>query len=241
MHRAYAETLDGGRVLAWPGKTPRELIARVAAAGAAVARQRAQAPELAEVILEIPAWDRRRRLAADPALATWPLAEHLVERGDALAATDREAAGEAFDLAAEVLDLLAPQAVPAGLVGDLRGRLLAYRGDLLRRRGDLAGAAEALAASRVVLRSGSGDPLEHARLLERMAALRLAEGHPADAARLAGVAAEVYSELEEPPGLTRATRLRTEALSAAGRQVRTSRPGSWGPGRRPAPRPEDRL
>jgi hypothetical protein len=240
MHRAHAETLDGGRVLTWPGKTPRALIARVAAAGAAVAHQRAQAPELAEVILEVPAWDRPRRLAADPGLATWPLAEHLVERGDDLAATDPAAAGESFDLAAEVLDRLAPSEVPAGLVGDLRGRLLAYRGDLLRRRGELAGAAEALAASRVVLRSGSGDPLEHARLLERMAALRLAEGCPADAARLAGVAAEVYSELEEPPGFNRAALLRADALRAAGRQAPARRPGSWGPGRRPAPRPEDR-
>jgi hypothetical protein len=90
----------------------------------------------------------------------------------------------------------------------------------------------------VVLRSGSGDPLEHARLLERMAALRLAEGCPADAARLAGVAAEVYSELEEPPGFNRAALLRSDALRAAGRQPRASRPGSWGPGRRPSPRPE---
>lgn len=145
---------------------------------------RCQAPTLLAELERHPLPRRKVLVSNARRFRSWGLAELLLERSWETFSTDPLRSQEHAELALEVADRLEGPAHTVVLLADLEARAWAYLGNARRVVADLAGSEEAFSKAFSLLGSGSGDPLERARLLYLVARLRkdqrrLAEAHGA--------------------------------------------------------------
>jgi tetratricopeptide (TPR) repeat protein len=152
---------------------------RVRRAHAQLAAERAAAPLLLAALEGEPLERRESALRADPRYRTWAFCELLLGQGRARLAA----------AAAEGLD---PAAYPPPVAADLAARCWGEAADVCRRAADFPGAEDALGRAAAHLIRGTGDRLALARLLDRKAALRSAQGRCDEAVRLLRRAAALY-------------------------------------------------
>ncbi|HYN23182.1 MAG TPA: tetratricopeptide repeat protein [Thermoanaerobaculia bacterium] len=129
-------------------------------------------------------------ILSDDRFHTWGFCELLLDQ--ASVGGTMEGAELCAGLAVGVSDRIAGDAHPPRLLEELRARAWGELADARRRSGDLAGAEELLRRAELHLLRGTGDRLQRARLLERKAALRLAQERTEEAARLFGRAIHLY-------------------------------------------------
>lgn len=128
-------------------------------------------------------------IVEDERFHTWGFCELLLDQ----AKTGKgEESTLCAGLAVAVSERIAPEAHPPRLLEELRARAWGELADARRRAGDLAVAEEQLRQAEFHLLRGTGDRLQRARLLERKAALRLAQERLEEAARLLGRAILLY-------------------------------------------------
>jgi tetratricopeptide (TPR) repeat protein len=176
-----------GDVLRWSGPraapdmpwTPRaygamldRLVEASAEAGAPLSRQQVEAPILVAELLLHPASRRSVLLRNSERFHSWPLAELLLDRSREEAFEDPAQAESMARLGLEVVGCLSPAEHGEQLIADLEGRGQSFLANALRMRSDLTAAEEAIRASEIALASGTGDPVEAARILELKSSLR---------------------------------------------------------------------
>lgn len=139
---------------------------------AALAQERAEAPELFVELLRRPAGDRVALVASDPRFRTWGVLELLIERSLATATRDAEAAEALAGLALRLADRLDDGFYGPASLEDLRARAWGSLANARRVRSDLHGAEQAFSSASGHLRRGTQDPLEEAILLDLEGSLR---------------------------------------------------------------------
>jgi tetratricopeptide (TPR) repeat protein len=163
----------------------------------AVARERAAAPWLLDELL-CHAPERRALLLRNSVRFRSLVLCDLLLRAAREESELRPASGEALArLALGALELLASDVYGPGVLADFRARAWAVVGEARRLAGDLAAAQAALVTALRHLRHGTGDELEHAQIVEQVAALRRRQGRWADALRLLARSARTYRWLGE--------------------------------------------
>ncbi len=132
-----------------------------------------------------------------PGFRTWGLLERLIETAREQTFQKPRAGEELARFALELADLLDAGYYGAERIQDLRARLWGYIGNARRVIADLREAEEAFQAAFGMLRTGTGDPLERALLLDLHASLRREQGRYEEAIRLLVRALRVYRALGE--------------------------------------------
>lgn len=170
----------------------------------------------AKILAEVPRWQEERRLAAevldgvrnhprpvaavadlDEDLPAWPLVEMLIELSQEARFRDpAEMLHLAFAarLAARNLD---PKKYGPGLVADLQMRTLAELGNAYRVNEQYEDADRAFAEAGRLWKTGTGDPLVLARLLDLEASLRRAQRHLPEAIDLLDTVHRLYESTGE--------------------------------------------
>ncbi|RPH56928.1 hypothetical protein EHM82_02400 [bacterium] len=161
-----------------------------------VARERKAAPALVAELTARPA-PELARLARRRRFQTFAVCELLLEKSFEEGFRHPAAAIELAGLGLELAGRLDSGHYGASVVQDLRARAWAYLGNARRIAFDLAGAEEALARAKRLAESGSGDPLEEARILDFRASLLSDQGRFEAAAELLDVVIDIYTELRE--------------------------------------------
>jgi tetratricopeptide (TPR) repeat protein len=161
---------------------------------ASLDRERAEAgPLFAELTRHRP-----ERLALvlgnDPRFRTWGLLEKLLEQSQACLPASRRQSERLATLALQLADQLDPEYYGESRLDDLRARAWSYVADARRLRADFAGAGEAFDRAHDHLRTGTGDALERALVLDLEASLRRREHRIDEAKRLLRQAIEVFVE-----------------------------------------------
>lgn len=193
------------RVLAWPAaeRDPDYtaaidcVLARTQGRLAAVLREQSAAPaQVAEILRHPPA---RRAVLVRNSERFWSLAvaDQLLRASREQAYGAPEVGEELAALAAEIALRLTPEAVGTQLLADTRARCQLAIGNARRIAGDLRGADEAFAAAEELLREGSRDRLERARLYQYRASLRLAQRRFGEAAGLLDRTIGIYRHAGE--------------------------------------------
>ncbi len=156
----------------------------------------------AELLRHPPA---RRRVLIDHVrqYQSWGLCEHLL----GLCSRSRDDGGEEriewAQLAIAITEKLPAAELGASLLNDLRARSWAQLGDAQRMVGNCAAATIALQTAQQLLKQGTGDPLEKARVLRMLASLHLDQGSFDEADPLLAVAQRLYRRLGENQQLGR--------------------------------------
>jgi tetratricopeptide (TPR) repeat protein len=191
-------------VLAWPGTRDGGYGRAIEAAerrllihARALAAERAEAPAcLAELLVQPP--ERREMLIRNhPRFQTWGLLEGLVKRLQEQVFEYPEAGEDLARLALSLADSLAADHYGTERIEDLRGRIWGYVGNARRTRFDLRGAEKAFQKAMAHLRTGTGDPLERALLLDLRASLLRDQRRLDVAMRLLRRAFRLYCEVGE--------------------------------------------
>jgi tetratricopeptide (TPR) repeat protein len=165
---------------------------------AEVARERSHAPFLLAELLAVPTDDRSREVHTRRRFQTFAVCELLLERSCEGDLGDPARALELAGLGLEAAERLDPGRYGASVIQDLRARAWACLGNARRLALDFAGAAEALARAEQLAETGSGDPLEEARILDFRASLLSDQGRFEEASALLDVVAGIYLDLREP-------------------------------------------
>jgi tetratricopeptide (TPR) repeat protein len=164
---------------------------------AEAARERSAAPALLAELLAAPAAERNPLVRAGRRYQTFAVCELLLERSFE-AGEDPARAIELAELGLEAANCLDPGRYGPSVVQDLRARAWAYLGNSRRIAFDLSGAEEALDRAERLAETGSGDPLEEARILDFRASLLSDQGRFERATELLDVVTGIYAELREP-------------------------------------------
>jgi len=133
--------------------------------------ERTAAPGHLAELLEHPPERREMLMRHHSRFQTWGLLEHLVERVREQTFQSPPAAMSLARLALELAGCLDADYYGAERIDDLRGRIWGFTGNARRVASDLAGAEQAFATAAGFLRTGTGDPLERALLLDLRASL----------------------------------------------------------------------
>ena len=138
-------------------------------------------------------------LGNDSRFRTWGLLEKLLEESQARLPGSRAEDGRAESerlagLALQLADRLDPNYYGEARLDDLRARAWSYIAETRRLRSDFAGAGEAFDRAHDHLRTGTGDALERALVLDREASLRQCERRLDEAKRLLRQAIEIFLE-----------------------------------------------
>ncbi|HKI05555.1 MAG TPA: hypothetical protein VKK31_26480 [Thermoanaerobaculia bacterium] len=158
----------------------------------------AERPE--EVLAELyalQAHEQVGRVRTDGRFASPAVIQALIDRSHEARYQDAEAMLHFANLAQ-----LAVEASPAGAsnelrLADLRARAWGQYGNALRVSGRPREAEEALAMAQHHRKAGTGDPMLHAWLLERIAPLAIFHGQFGNAIEMSGEAGQIYQELGE--------------------------------------------
>lgn len=133
-------------------------------------------------------------LCNDPRFQTWGLLEKLLEQSQTCLLASRLQSERLADLALRLADRLDPDYYGESRLDDLRARAWSYVAEARRLRSDFAGAGEAFDRAHDHLRTGTGDALERALILDLEASLRRRERRIDEAKRLLRKAIEVFME-----------------------------------------------
>jgi tetratricopeptide (TPR) repeat protein len=161
-------------------------------------REREDAPGLLAELLDRPAGERSALIRSGGQLRTFAVCELLIEKSFEEGFREPERAVELAELAVEAAGCLDPASYGLSVIQDLRARAWAYLGNARRIASDLPGADQALSFAESLLREGSADPLEEARLLDLRASLLSDQGWFEQAAELLGSVIAIYEELRDP-------------------------------------------
>ena len=160
----------------------------------ALDRERAEAgPLFAELARHRPQ-QQALVLCNDPRFHTWGVLEELLERSQAVLPARRGESERLGGLAVQLADRLDPAYYGESRLEDLRARAWSCIAEARRLRSDFAGAGEAFDRSHDHLRTGSGDTLERALILDLEAGLRRCEHRLDEAKRLLRQALETFVE-----------------------------------------------
>lgn len=160
-------------------------------------RARLEGPALFSELERHPVERQRILIRNNPRFCTLPLAELVLEVAWRRGFHEPDEADALIDLSLEILEQLGATSFGDSLPNDLRGRAWAYRGNLLRIRSSFREADEAFQRAEKHLMSGTGDPLETARLLGLKATLRRFQYRLDEASDLIRDTLEVYLLLGE--------------------------------------------
>ena len=157
-------------------------------------RERAEAaPLFAELVRHRP--ERQPLvLGNDVRFRTWGVLEKLLEESQARLPGSRTESERLAGLALELADRLDPGYYGESRLDDLRARAWSYIAETRRLRSDFTGAGEAFDRAHEHLRTGTGDALERALILDLEASLRQCERRLDEAKRLLRQAIEVFLE-----------------------------------------------
>src|SRR5260370_37392316 len=97
-----------------------------------LAREREELPHQLARLLALARGERTELVAADPCLASWTLAQHLVEEALRSTLSQARLAAELADLAVVIAMKLEPAELGTGLVEDLRAHAWSARGEVRR-------------------------------------------------------------------------------------------------------------
>jgi tetratricopeptide (TPR) repeat protein len=157
-----------------------------------LAREREELPLQLTRLRGLPKADQYALVATEPALASWSLAEELIEECLRRVHFQVQEAGDLAELAMRVTARLGAEEHGAGLVEDLRARAWSTCAEVRRSRSDLRGAEDAFVEAEACIARGSGDALEEARVMELEAALQCDRQRIEDAHRLLDAATAIY-------------------------------------------------
>jgi len=209
------ERLDRLFHLPWSGASPVE-VAAVPAAANAISYDRAFAAanqaladflasdqpvetspqELLAEIAALSADEQVHALQQDKRFAVPQFVRFLIDQSHAARYEDPEKMLYLADLARYAAEACAPESTgSAARLADLRTRAWGHFGNSLRVRGQLAEAQQALATAESYCKTGTGDPLLRARLLEQRASLCYFQRHFEPAMELADEAGAIYREI----------------------------------------------
>jgi tetratricopeptide (TPR) repeat protein len=155
---------------------------------------REAAPRRLAELRELPAGQRRQRVAAGRRFQTPAVCDLLIE--ESRRTPEPAGAAEWAALAVEAAGLLDARQVGSTLIRSLAARAWGRLGDARRLAGDLAGAEEALATAAKAL-AEDGDALDRAELLELQARLLAEQDRFDDAECLLGRTLALYRALGE--------------------------------------------
>jgi tetratricopeptide (TPR) repeat protein len=142
-----------------------------------------------------PAHDRQRMVREDGRLHTWGLFERLLEVCRGLVWSDHRAALDVAELALTVAGELDVESFGGERVADFRVAALGAVGNCRRLVSDYAGAKDAFREAWQLIKEGTGDPLERARLLSLEASMRRDVGELDRAAELLDMAGHLYEQV----------------------------------------------
>jgi tetratricopeptide (TPR) repeat protein len=180
----YAAAIDG-------------VLARCHPRLAAIAREQAAAPDLVASLLRHPPERRRVLVANRGCFVNLSVADQLVKASREQGYADPRAGEELAELALDIVERLDPAALGSLLLADARARCFVAMANARRIASDLRGADEAFARAEELLRAGSRDRLERARLLTYKAGLRRAQRRFGEAASLLDRAVAIYRRAGE--------------------------------------------
>lgn len=208
-----AETL--ARVLAWPGSRRERdygaaidcVMARTEGRFAAILQEREEAPILVAEILRQPPGRRGVLVRNRERFLSLSVAEQLLKASRREAYADARAGEELAELALTITERLDSVEVGGELRADTQARCHLAIGNARRIASDLRGAEEAFLRAEDLLRQGSRDRLERARLYQYRASLRSDQRRFGEAASLLDRAIAIYRQSGE-------THLAGEALVA---------------------------
>jgi tetratricopeptide (TPR) repeat protein len=171
----------------------RRLLIRVRALSA----ERAEAPARLAELLTHSAEQRLLLIRNHPGFRSWGVFESLIETARQVT-FQRPAAGEEIArLALLLADLLDAGYYGEERIQDLRARAWGYIANARRVAADLREAEEAFQTAFEQLRTGTGDPLERALLIDLQASLRREQGRHGEALRLLTRAQRIYRKVGE--------------------------------------------
>lgn len=133
-------------------------------------------------------------LGNDSRFRTWGLLEKLLAESHARLLASRAESERLAGLALELADRLDPDYYGEPRLDDLRARAWSYIAEIRRLRSDFAGAGDAFDRAHEHLRTGTGDALERAFVLDLEASLRRCERRLDEARRLLRQAIEAFLE-----------------------------------------------
>jgi tetratricopeptide (TPR) repeat protein len=133
-------------------------------------------------------------LGNDSRFRIWGLLEKLLEKSQARLLASRPESERLSRLALELADRLDADYYGESRLDDLRARAWSYIAETRRLRSDFAGAGEAFDRAHDHLRTGTGDSLERALVLDLEASLRRCERRFGEAKRLLRQAIDVFLE-----------------------------------------------
>lgn len=133
-------------------------------------------------------------LRNSPRFRTWGLLETLLEQSQETLLASRAESERLAGLALQLAGRLDPDYYGESRLEDLRARAWSYVAEARRLRSDFTGAGEAFDRAHDHLRTGTGDALERALVLDREAALRRCERRLDEAKRLLRQSLEVFLE-----------------------------------------------
>jgi len=180
---------------------------------------RHEARRLCRELIDLPARDRLPLVCSDDRFRSFHLVKLLVEEGLWRRMRNPRQSMELAEVALAVAERLDVRSFGETALRDLDAAAWAALATAHRRAGDLDAAERALRVAEVLLREGSGDPLERARLLLLKAALRRDQRRLDEARALVQRAEAAHAGLGNRPllGHIRIERSRIEAR--AGRIV----------------------
>lgn len=157
-------------------------------------RERAEAPSLFDELARHRPEQQTLLLGNDSRFRTWGLLEKLLEESQARRLASRTDSERLARLALRLAERLDPGYYGESRLGDLRARAWSYIAEIRRLRSDFAGAGEAFDRAHDHLRTGTGDALERALVLDLEASLRRCERRLPEAKRLLRQAIEAFLE-----------------------------------------------
>ena len=153
-------------------------------ASRALAAERAEAPERLREIAVQPFYRQWIMVTDSPRFRTWAFCELLLDACEEWGFRDPPRALQAARLGVEVADRLDRERYGGDRVDDLRARAWATLGNAERILTDFRAAEKSFSKAERLIRSGTGDPLEKARLLLLEASLRGHQQRFAEAFRM---------------------------------------------------------
>lgn len=162
-----------------------------------IQHEKSHVPELLAEFAGLAPADQPVFTHEDSRFHTAAFVDALLENARNLWAVDQSRSEWFAELGLGIAERLDQDLYGNGLISDLKARSWAFVANARRIHADFRGAEEAFRAAEELLREGSGDPLEWARLLDLKASLRRAQRRFEEALGLLDEVAGIYRKTHE--------------------------------------------
>jgi tetratricopeptide (TPR) repeat protein len=184
-----------------------------------VEMERQSAPKLAAELLACSFSQQLQRIGQESRFHSTALADLLLEQSSAFSREEPARAEETARLSLEITNRIESDGKSQALASDLKARAWAYIGNARRILSDFDQATSSMAKAESFLESGSGDPLERARVLDLKASLLSAQRRFDQALKTIDLVISIYHRVREPHREGRALVSKAMILGYAGEQV----------------------